>query len=54
MAKTNKVIISACLTGAGVTKEQAPAVPTTPEEIARQVVEAAQAGAAIALSLIHI
>lgn len=48
MAKTNKVIISACLTGAGVTKEQAPAVPTTPEEIARQVVEAAQAGAAIA------
>lgn len=48
MSKTNKVIISACLTGAGTTKEQVPTVPTTPEEIARQAVEVAKAGAAIA------
>ena len=48
MAKSNKVIIQCCLTGAGTKKEQAPTVPTTPEEIARQVVEVAKAGAAIA------
>ncbi|NMA37316.1 MAG: 3-keto-5-aminohexanoate cleavage protein [Papillibacter sp.] len=48
MAKTNKVIISACLCGAGTKKEQAPTVPYTPEEIARQVVDVAKAGAAIA------
>ncbi len=48
MAKTNKVIISACLCGAGTKKDQAPTVPYTPEEIARQVVDVAKAGAAIA------
>ena len=48
MAKTNKVIINAALCGAGTRKEQAPTVPYTPEEIARQVVEVARAGAAIA------
>lgn len=48
MSKTNKVILSACLCGAGTRKEQAPTVPYTPEEIARQVVEVAQAGAAVA------
>ena len=48
MAKSNKVIISACLCGAGTKKEQAPTVPYTPEEIARQVVDVAKAGAAIA------
>lgn len=48
MAKTNKVIINACLCGAGTRKEQAPTVPYTPEEIARQVVDVARAGASIA------
>ena len=48
MAKTNKVIISACLCGAGTKKAQAPTVPYTPEEISDQVVEVAKAGAAIA------
>ena len=48
MAKTNKVIIQACLCGAGTKKSQAPTVPYTPEEIARQVVEVAKAGASIA------
>ncbi len=48
MAKTNKVIISACLCGAGTRKEQAPTVPYTPEEIAHQVVDVAKAGASIA------
>ena len=48
MSKTNQVILSACLCGAGTRKEQAPTVPYTPEEIARQVVEVAKAGAAVA------
>ena len=48
MAKSNKVIISAALCGAGTKKEQAPAVPYTPEEISDQVVSCAKAGAAIA------
>ncbi len=50
MAKTNKIIIQACLCGAGTKKEQAPTVPYTPEEIARQVVDVAKAGA----SVVHI
>lgn len=48
MAKTNKVIISVCLCGAGTKKSQAPTVPYTPDEISDQVVECAKAGAAIA------
>ena len=48
MAKSNKLIISACLCGAGTRREQAPTVPYTPDEIARQVVDVAKAGAAIA------
>ena len=48
MAKSNKVIISAALCGAGTKKAQAPAVPYTPEEISDQVVSCAKAGAAIA------
>lgn len=48
MSRSNKVILSACLCGAGTRKEQAPTVPYTPEEIARQVVEVARAGAAVA------
>lgn len=48
MAKSNKLIISACLSGAGTKKETAPTVPYTPEEIAREVVSVARAGASIA------
>ena len=48
MSKSNKVILSACLCGAGTRKEQAPTVPYTPEEIARQVQDVARAGAAVA------
>lgn len=48
MSRSNKVILSACLCGAGTRKEQAPTVPYTPEEIARQVVEVARVGAAVA------
>ncbi len=48
MAKSNKLIISACLCGAGTRKEQAPTVPYTPEEISDQVVAVAKAGAAVA------
>ncbi len=48
MSKSNKIIIQACLCGAGTKKAQAPTVPYTPEEIARQVVEVAKAGASIA------
>ncbi len=43
----NPVIISCCMCGAGTRKEQAPTVPYTPEEISDQVVEVAQAGAAV-------
>ena len=50
MAKSNKIIIQACLCGAGTKKAQAPTVPYTPEEIARQAVECAKAGA----SIVHI
>ena len=46
MSKTNKVIISVCLCGAGTKKAQAPTVPYTPDEISDQVVECAKAGAA--------
>ena len=48
MSKSNKIIIQACLCGAGTKKAQAPTVPYTPEEIARQVVDVAKAGASIA------
>lgn len=48
MAKSNKLIISACLCGAGTRREQAPTVPYTPDEIARQVVDVAKAGASVA------
>lgn len=41
-----KLIISAALTGAGTSKENAPTVPYYPEEIAEQVVAVARAGAA--------
>lgn len=48
MSKTDKLIISVCLCGAGTKKEQAPTVPYTPEEISDQAVACAKAGAAIA------
>lgn len=47
MAKSNKLIISACLCGAGTKKSQAPTVPYTPEEISDQAIACAKAGAAI-------
>jgi len=43
----SKTIVSAALTGAWPTKEKNPAVPYTPREIAKDVVECRQAGAAI-------
>jgi len=48
MSNSKKLIISCALTGVGTTKEQAPAVPITPDEIAADVVAVAKAGAAIA------
>ena len=50
MAKSNKLIISACLCGAGTKKSQAPTVPYTPEEISDQAIACAKAGA----SIVHI
>ncbi len=44
----SKVIITAAVTGSSPTKEMNPAVPYTPEEIARSAIESWQAGAAIA------
>ena len=42
-----KLIISACLCGAGTKKDQAPTVPYTPEEISDQAIACAKAGAAV-------
>jgi uncharacterized protein (DUF849 family) len=43
----NKVIISCAVTGAVHTPSMSPHLPVTPEEIASQAIEAAQAGAAV-------
>lgn len=43
----DKLIITAALSGAEVTREQQPALPITPDEIAQAAFECAQAGAAI-------
>jgi len=45
-----KLIITAALTGAEVTREQQPALPITPEEIAIAAAECAKAGA----SMVHV
>lgn len=47
MAKSNKVIIQACLCGAGTMRSQTPYVPLTPEEISDDVVNCVEAGASI-------
>lgn len=47
MSKSNKIVITAALVGNGTTKEKAPTVPYTAEEIARDAVACAKAGAAI-------
>ncbi|MGE5632619.1 MAG: 3-keto-5-aminohexanoate cleavage protein [Caulobacteraceae bacterium] len=43
----DKLIITACLTGAEVTREQQPNLPITPDEIAEAAYEAWKAGASI-------
>ena len=48
MSKSNKIIIQACLCGAGTKKAQAPTVPYTAEELSEQIVECAKAGASVA------
>ncbi len=45
-----KLIITAALTGAEVTRQQQPALPVTPEEIGMAAAECAQAGA----SMVHV
>ncbi|MGW8636270.1 3-keto-5-aminohexanoate cleavage protein [Streptomyces sp. NPDC055793] len=47
MPMTENVIITCALTGAGDTVRKSPYVPVTPEQIARNAVEAAAAGAAV-------
>ena len=44
----DKVVISAALTGALTTRDQCPAIPYTPEEIAEDAAAAREAGAAVA------
>jgi uncharacterized protein (DUF849 family) len=44
----DKVVISAALTGALTTRDQCPAIPYTPEEIAEEAARAREAGAAVA------
>ncbi|MDT8286634.1 MAG: 3-keto-5-aminohexanoate cleavage protein [Elusimicrobiales bacterium] len=43
----NKMVITCALTGAETTKQQQPALPVTPEELAAAAAEACEAGAAI-------
>ena len=50
MAKSNKIIIQACLSGAATKRDTAPSVPYTPEEIAADAIACAKAGA----SIVHI
>ena len=45
--KSNKVIISCAITGGVHTPTMSPYLPVTPDEIARQAIDAAKAGAAI-------
>ncbi|MFJ2697772.1 3-keto-5-aminohexanoate cleavage protein [Streptomyces rochei] len=47
MPMTENVIITCALTGAGDTVRKSPHVPVTPEQIARNAMEAAAAGAAV-------
>ena len=47
MAKTEKVIITCAVTGSIHTPTMSPHLPVTPDEIARDSVAAAEAGAAI-------
>ncbi|MEU6390454.1 3-keto-5-aminohexanoate cleavage protein [Streptomyces sp. NPDC046939] len=47
MPITENVIITCALTGAGDTVRKSPHVPVTPEQIAQNAVQAAQAGAAV-------
>lgn len=47
MGRANKVIVTCAVTGAIHTPSMSPHLPVTPEEITRQAVEAAEAGAAI-------
>jgi uncharacterized protein (DUF849 family) len=47
MAKSRKVIITCAVTGAIHTPSMSPALPVTPQEIARAGIDAAHAGAAI-------
>ncbi|MFH8988238.1 3-keto-5-aminohexanoate cleavage protein [Streptomyces sp. NPDC017940] len=47
MLVNDNVIITCALTGAGDTVRKSPHVPVTPEQIARNAVEAAEAGAAV-------
>ena len=47
MAKSNKLIVTAALTGAVTPREKSPNHPITPDQIAADVVRCAQAGASV-------
>jgi uncharacterized protein (DUF849 family) len=47
MARTGKVVITCAVTGSIHTPTMSPYLPLTPDEVARQAIEAAEAGAAI-------
>ncbi len=47
MARTSKVVITCAVTGSIHTPTMSPYLPLTPDEVARQAIEAAEAGAAI-------
>lgn len=48
MSKSNKVILTAALCGNGTTKSMTPYVPEQPDELVRDIVACARAGAAVA------
>ena len=47
LAMRKKVFITAALTGSGGTQDRSEKVPRSPEQIANDAIEAAQAGAAV-------
>lgn len=48
MSKSNKVVLTVALCGNGSTKAMTPYVPEQPDELVRDIVECAKAGAAVA------
>ena len=54
LSMRDKVFITAALTGSGSTQDRSDKVPRSPEQIATAAIDAAKAGAAVAVSYTHL